>query len=310
MPGRTYTASAGYRFGFNGKEKDDEVKGAGNSIDFGARVYDSRLGRFLSIDPYFKEFAWSTPYSYAVDNPIALIDNYGEAPGGANLMNATQTGTGKVVTETEKKIAKKFVEQTLGKAVRQAWWEPILGGAGAIISRAAGTITFVFMDQGLGKGDVVMNQLDKNEQIELQNLQGKKAQGIELSSSENSIFQELEYRNFQSSLPKYEVFAPVTSDGKPVFRGGNSFTLKEGEVRIDQGTGLVKTTRGISLNTDADKVSKYGGAYQITYLPDELKITQVGQDAGHYEIVPTVEMTKEKFQDLLNKIETKPVENK
>ena len=29
-----------YTYGFNGMEKDDEVKGNGNSLDFGARVYD------------------------------------------------------------------------------------------------------------------------------------------------------------------------------------------------------------------------------------------------------------------------------
>ena len=40
-----------YRWGFNGKETDNEVKGNGNSLDFGARIYDSRLGRWLSVDP-------------------------------------------------------------------------------------------------------------------------------------------------------------------------------------------------------------------------------------------------------------------
>ena len=34
-----------YPSGFNGKENDDEIKGVGNSLDFGARMYDSRLGR-------------------------------------------------------------------------------------------------------------------------------------------------------------------------------------------------------------------------------------------------------------------------
>ncbi len=51
MPRRSFSSSS-YRYGFNGKEKDDEVKGEGNSLDFGARMYDSRLGRFLSIDKY------------------------------------------------------------------------------------------------------------------------------------------------------------------------------------------------------------------------------------------------------------------
>ncbi|MFK7059864.1 hypothetical protein V3Q90_06970 [Flavobacterium oreochromis] len=34
----------GYRYGFNGKE-DDQIKGEGNSYDFGARIYDPRIGR-------------------------------------------------------------------------------------------------------------------------------------------------------------------------------------------------------------------------------------------------------------------------
>ena len=40
-----------YRFGFNGKEKIDEINGAGNDMDFGARIYDARICRWLSLDP-------------------------------------------------------------------------------------------------------------------------------------------------------------------------------------------------------------------------------------------------------------------
>lgn len=41
MPGRTYVApsNAAYRFGFNGMQRDDELKGPGNALDFGARMY-------------------------------------------------------------------------------------------------------------------------------------------------------------------------------------------------------------------------------------------------------------------------------
>ncbi|MEN9303960.1 MAG: hypothetical protein RL264_2389 [Bacteroidota bacterium] len=42
---------AGYRDGYQGSEKDDEMKGSGNSYDFGARIYDSRVGRWWSMDP-------------------------------------------------------------------------------------------------------------------------------------------------------------------------------------------------------------------------------------------------------------------
>ncbi|HTM65468.1 MAG TPA: RHS repeat-associated core domain-containing protein [Flavipsychrobacter sp.] len=63
-----------YRFGFNGKEKDNEPKGIGNSLDFGARIYDSRLGRWLSIDPQVEDMPWQSPYQFASNSPIYKLD--------------------------------------------------------------------------------------------------------------------------------------------------------------------------------------------------------------------------------------------
>jgi len=80
MPGRQYQASD-YRYGFNDKEKDDEIKGNGNSLDFGARMYDTRLGRFLSIDPKYQEYPDWSPYLFAANCPIKFIDVNGEGPG-------------------------------------------------------------------------------------------------------------------------------------------------------------------------------------------------------------------------------------
>ncbi|MDZ7848345.1 MAG: RHS repeat-associated core domain-containing protein [Owenweeksia sp.] len=47
-----FQSSEQYRYGFNGTEMDDEVKVNNNSYDFGTRVYDTRIGRFLSMDPW------------------------------------------------------------------------------------------------------------------------------------------------------------------------------------------------------------------------------------------------------------------
>ncbi|MDD3876009.1 MAG: hypothetical protein PHT69_05275 [Bacteroidales bacterium] len=66
-----------YRFGFNGKENDDEIKGAGNSVDFGARVYDTRIGNFTSTDILFKETSFQSPFIFAGNNPIYFIDKNG-----------------------------------------------------------------------------------------------------------------------------------------------------------------------------------------------------------------------------------------
>jgi RHS repeat-associated protein len=63
-----------YSHGFNGKWNDNEVKGLGNQQDYGMRVYDPRLARFLSVDPITKDYPWYTPYQYAGNTPIQAID--------------------------------------------------------------------------------------------------------------------------------------------------------------------------------------------------------------------------------------------
>jgi len=65
---------AGYRYGFNGKEKDDNIKGQGNSYDYGNRMLDVRLGKFLSIDQLHKEYPWFTPFQFAGNTPITALD--------------------------------------------------------------------------------------------------------------------------------------------------------------------------------------------------------------------------------------------
>jgi RHS repeat-associated protein len=74
QPGRIYTATANYRYGFNGKENDNEVKGTGNQQDYGMRIYDPRVGKFLSTDPYAATFPWNSTYAYAENDVIRNID--------------------------------------------------------------------------------------------------------------------------------------------------------------------------------------------------------------------------------------------
>ncbi len=71
--------SAGaYRYGFNGMESDDEIKGQSNSYDFGARMYDNRLGRWMSVDPYESKYPSLSPYNYVRNAPILFIDPNGK----------------------------------------------------------------------------------------------------------------------------------------------------------------------------------------------------------------------------------------
>lgn len=76
MPGRTWSIGSAeeYRFGFNGKENDDAIKGDDNSLDFGGRIYDNRICRWLSIDSKAKDYPAYSPYNFALDNPVINID--------------------------------------------------------------------------------------------------------------------------------------------------------------------------------------------------------------------------------------------
>jgi RHS repeat-associated protein len=68
------TSTDNYRFGFNGKEKDDET----GTQDYGLRIYNPSLGRFLSIDPLEKKFAWNSPYSFAENRVVDGVDLEGK----------------------------------------------------------------------------------------------------------------------------------------------------------------------------------------------------------------------------------------
>jgi len=58
-------------------EKDDEIKGQGNSYTTEFRQYDPRIGRWLTVDPLASKSAGWTPYRAFFDNPIINTDKSG-----------------------------------------------------------------------------------------------------------------------------------------------------------------------------------------------------------------------------------------
>ena len=73
MAGRSHSTPL-YRYGFNGKENDREGWGSQLVQDYGFRLYNPAIGRFLSVDPLAPEYPWYTPYQFAGNMPIAFID--------------------------------------------------------------------------------------------------------------------------------------------------------------------------------------------------------------------------------------------
>ena len=84
------TLSSGYRYSFNGKEKIDEVAGSGNSIDFGARIYDPRVGRWLSRDPLEEEYHEYSPYAFVLNTPLQAVDPDGKKVVFPNMVSQVQ----------------------------------------------------------------------------------------------------------------------------------------------------------------------------------------------------------------------------
>ena len=69
LDGRTVSVD-GYRYGFQDQEKDDEIKGEGNSVNYNFRMHDSRLGRFFTSDPLYKNFPWNSTYAFSENRLI------------------------------------------------------------------------------------------------------------------------------------------------------------------------------------------------------------------------------------------------
>ncbi|APD07419.1 hypothetical protein UJ101_01912 [Flavobacteriaceae bacterium UJ101] len=67
-----------YKYGYNGKEEQEEL--GLNWSDYGARNYDTSLGRWMNMDPATDLLESSTPYAYALNSPIIYLDEDGELP--------------------------------------------------------------------------------------------------------------------------------------------------------------------------------------------------------------------------------------
>lgn len=112
--GSAYGNAAANRYGFGGKELQDENI-SGNILDWydvSARNYDPALGRWMNVDPLAQEFyAWS-PYNYTYNNPVNFIDPTGMGPEtiykdemGNTLANTNDGNNAIVVVANENKEA-------------------------------------------------------------------------------------------------------------------------------------------------------------------------------------------------------------
>jgi RHS repeat-associated protein len=70
-----------YRYGFQGQEKDDEIKGGkGNSLNYTFRMHDPRVGRFFATDPLAISYPFYSPYAFSGNRVIDAVELEGKEP--------------------------------------------------------------------------------------------------------------------------------------------------------------------------------------------------------------------------------------
>jgi RHS repeat-associated protein len=187
MPERQWSYGSGYRYGFNGKENDNEVKGTCNVLHFEFREYDPRLGRFKSIDPESSDYAWQTPYAYHRNSPTVTEDYLGLGdPPTTAYHNTSMENAAKIVNDGTFKAGKSgwnyFMTDPSGsKAGSEVARAPVqfktqVNMAGASeISYNQWSDFFKQAKTEMGLGDVANNDLTKDQMKQLNALRNQKA---------------------------------------------------------------------------------------------------------------------------------------
>jgi RHS repeat-associated protein len=87
VPNR-HGSSNSYRYGFQGQEKDDELKGEGNSLNYTFRMHDPRVGRFFAVDPLAPQYPHNSPYAFSENRVIDAFELEGLEASDYRIKNA------------------------------------------------------------------------------------------------------------------------------------------------------------------------------------------------------------------------------
>jgi len=138
VPNRSASSTA-YRYGFQGQEKDDEIKGEGNSLNYKFRMHDPRVGRFFAVDPLFKQYPHYTPYSFSGNKVIAFVEREGQEEKWFLYNQLAEHATGKKQPDVND------ISDAQNKVIKEIFFDPAIDYGNKAVNL------------GLGYGAIVYN---------------------------------------------------------------------------------------------------------------------------------------------------------
>ena len=112
-----------YRYGFQGEEVDDEVKGEGNSVNYKYRMHDPRVGRFFAVDPLTDLYPHNSPYAFSENRVIDGVELEGlevfvinGTLGSSSLEDEGKNGYSKLITKTTTGNGDRTVAEVFGNS--------------------------------------------------------------------------------------------------------------------------------------------------------------------------------------------------
>lgn len=293
---RVNSGSASLARGYIGQFADQS-----NLSYLNARYYDSSRGQFLSQDPIF----WGNPknqnlqnpqslnsYSYANDNPItnedpsglltqaqnsALISITAQLQGILGALNVIAASGGGISSGTAGAIQQSIKSASAAVSTIAAGGNATLSPANTWAPSTSGSVTgYTPFTSGSGVTGVGSQQ-------------------------ENRILGNMVLLglSFTPQGRAGEVLVEFAGELVPVFRGGSEFIAGANELSIKDG--LVQPGKGVSVNINPAKVTKFGTPTQVSSLPGGLQLVPRGS-VGHFEIAPSRPMPMGEYQSLLNRI--------